>query len=115
MKLKYEFENVDVENELYAVPVGTSVKEISGLLVLNHCGSVIIDLLKNDTTEEQMITALAAKYENTIRTCPSLYTLLLIAAAFDFDVSNLTRYAANAACPIFVKPNTDAVSPTLNL
>ena len=66
MKLKYEFENVDVENELYAVPVGTSAKEISGLLVLNHCGSVIIDLLKNDTTEEQMITVLAAKYENTI-------------------------------------------------
>lgn len=55
-----------------------------------------------------------SRIERGIRACPSLVTLQMIAIAYNFDINNLTRYAANAACPIFAKPNVDAVSTTQN-
>lgn len=55
-----------------------------------------------------------SRIERGIRACPSLVTLQMIASAYDFDINNLTRYAANVARPIFAKPNTDVATSTQN-
>jgi uncharacterized alkaline shock family protein YloU len=65
MKLKYTFETVDMSDEIIAVPVGEDAKELKGVVKLNRAGQEIFSLLKNDTTEEKIVDALAAKYENS--------------------------------------------------
>lgn len=64
MKLKNTFESVDMGNEIIMVPVGKSAEQVQGVLKLNAEGLEIMNMLEIDTTEEQMVDALAAKYEN---------------------------------------------------
>ena len=64
MKLKYTFDSVDMGEEIIAVPVGEGSIPVHGVLKLNKEGCEILDLLKTDTTEEQIVSALTAKYEN---------------------------------------------------
>jgi len=64
MKLKYTFEAVDMGEEIICVPVGEGAAQVHGILKLNAEGREIIDLLKEETTEDAVISALAAKYEN---------------------------------------------------
>ena len=64
MKLHYSFENVDMGNETIAVPVGSSAEQLRGIIKLNKSGEEIFDLLKTDTTEEDIINFLSAKYED---------------------------------------------------
>ncbi|MBQ0101707.1 MAG: PqqD family protein [Firmicutes bacterium] len=64
MKLKYDFDSVSIDEEVIAVPVGESSKDISGVLRLNEDASEIFSLLKEDTTEEAIVDTLAAKYDN---------------------------------------------------
>jgi len=42
-----------------------------------------------------------SRIERGIRPCPSLVTLQLIAAAYEYDVNSLTRYATNSVQPAF--------------
>ena len=65
MKLKYTFEDVDMGDEIIAVPVGDAAQAIHGVLKMNKSGKEIISLLKDDTTEEKILEHLAAKYENS--------------------------------------------------
>ena len=64
MKLKYQFEAVDMGDEIILVPVGEGADRVHGILKLNTEGREIVDLLKNETTEASILDALAAKYEN---------------------------------------------------
>ena len=64
MKLKYSFETVEMGNEYVSVPIGESANVLRGVIKLNHEGAEILDLLKTETTEEQIIDTIAAKYEN---------------------------------------------------
>lgn len=64
MKLKYTFEAVDMGDEIICVPVGEGAAEVQGVLKLNREGREILDLLKEETTEEAIVSVLAAKYEN---------------------------------------------------
>ena len=64
MKLKYSFEAVDMGDEIIYVPVGKGAANVSGVLKLNREGQEIIELLKEETSEEAIVSALAAKYEN---------------------------------------------------
>ncbi len=64
MKLKYNFENVDMGNEIVSVPVGDNAKDVHGVLKMNSSGKEIIELLKEDTTEEKILNYLVSKYEN---------------------------------------------------
>ncbi|MBR4711035.1 MAG: PqqD family protein [Clostridia bacterium] len=65
MKLKYEFEAVDMGNEIVLVPVGNSTKELGGVVKLNAAAQEIIDLLNTTPSEAAIVDALAAKYENS--------------------------------------------------
>ena len=64
MKLTQNLEFVDMGNEIVAVPVGGGSTQVQGVLKLNKEGQEIIDLLQNETTEEEIIDLLASKYEN---------------------------------------------------
>ena len=64
MKLKYTFEAVDMGDEIVCVPVGEGASEMHGVLKINKEGQEILELLKEETTEEQIVNTLAAKYQN---------------------------------------------------
>ena len=64
MRLKCDFEFVDMGDEIIAVPVGNGAEQIRGVLKMNHEGQEIVELLKRGNSEEQIVDALAAKYEN---------------------------------------------------
>lgn len=64
MKLKYTFENVDMGNEIISVPVGDGANNVHGVVKLNKEGKEILELLKEDVTEQQIVSKLMEKYEN---------------------------------------------------
>ena len=64
MRLKYELETVDLSDEIIAVPVGQGADQLRGVLRLNQAGKEIFSLLKEETSEEEIIHKLSLKYEN---------------------------------------------------
>ena len=65
MKLKYHLETIDMSDEIIAVPVGQGSDQLQGILKLNQAGKEVLELLKNDTSEEEIIHQLSLKYENS--------------------------------------------------
>ena len=67
MKLKYDFVVMDMGGEFAAVPVGDTGKDAGfrGMLKLNDVSAGIIELLKEDTTPEQVHRALIEKYPDS--------------------------------------------------
>ena len=64
MRLKSDFEFVNLGDEIIAVPIGKGAEQIRGVLKMNPEGMEIVDLLKRGNTEEQIVDTLTAKYEN---------------------------------------------------
>lgn len=62
MKLKYAFESINMGDEIIAVPVGKNAHNLKGVLKLNKEGFDIIDSLKTETSEEEIIDQLSLKY-----------------------------------------------------
>lgn len=63
MKLKYTFENVELDDETMAIPVGEGADSLHAVLRLNDTASDILKLLKNETTEEQVVAEMLKMYE----------------------------------------------------
>ena len=63
MKLKYEFEKIEMDGEIMAVPVGDNADEFHALLRLNETAAFILDTLKEDTTEEKVVETVMKNYE----------------------------------------------------
>lgn len=63
MKLRYDFEIVDMGDEQIAVPVGAAAEQLQGVLKLNKEGAEILGLLKENTSEEKIVDVLGSKYE----------------------------------------------------
>ena len=63
MKLKYEFETVEIDNEIMAVPVGDNTENLHAMLRLNETAAAILALLKEETTEQKVIDAILSEYE----------------------------------------------------
>lgn len=64
MKLKYSFEPVDMGDEIILVPVGKSATIVHGVVKLNREGLEIINMLNSQTSEDDLVKTLTAKYEN---------------------------------------------------
>lgn len=64
MKLKYIFERMELDDQIVAVPVGEGSQEFHGVIKLNNSGYEIFELLKNDTTEADIIEVLHKRYGN---------------------------------------------------
>ena len=72
MKLKYEFEIVDMGDEFVAVPVGKKANQLGGVLKLNKTGVEILDCLSKDITEDGLISFLSDKYDNSIESIENI-------------------------------------------
>ena len=66
MKLKYEFEFIEIDDMIAAVPVGENSQEFCGVIKLNSTAADIFSLLKNDISEETIINELLLKYDVSI-------------------------------------------------
>lgn len=64
MKLRYTLEDVDMGDEIISVPVGESAGKVHGILKMNAASQEILNLLRHDITEDEIVTVLAEKYEN---------------------------------------------------
>lgn len=65
MKLKYAFEIMQIEDEHMAVPIGEKADELHAVFKLNKTAADILELLKEDTTEEEIIKKLSEKYDGS--------------------------------------------------
>ena len=63
MKLKYEFQAVEVAGETIAVPIIKDSGSFNGALKVNEVALDILNLLQNDTTEAAMIDTLLQEYD----------------------------------------------------
>ena len=77
MKIKGDVENVDMGTDIISVPVGEGADQIHGVIRLNKEGQEIIDLLKKETSKEQIVSHLASKYENDPQTLECWVTEVL--------------------------------------
>ncbi len=63
MRLKYQFETMNLEDQIVAVPVGADVNEFRGVVKLNETSAFIFGLLTKDTTEESIVDAMEKEYD----------------------------------------------------
>lgn len=64
MKIKEEYVVYDAnDGEKLAVATGDEIKNFSGLLRANKSASVILDCLAQDTTEEEIVDVMAARFD----------------------------------------------------
>lgn len=68
MKLKYDFEVVDMGEEKIAVPVGNGANNLRGVIKLNDEGYEIFKLLLDGKNESEIISAICNKYDNDVET-----------------------------------------------
>lgn len=62
MRLKYEIECVDMGEEIIIVPIGKGADQIRGVIKTNKEGMKILNILKNDTSVDGIITQLTQEY-----------------------------------------------------
>ncbi len=65
MKAKYTFEIIEIDDQMMAVPVGEEADELHGILKLNQSAAAILELLKEETSEEEIVQKLLEKYESS--------------------------------------------------
>ncbi len=63
MRLKYAFETMKLDDQTVAVPVGDGSEEFHGVVKLNEAAEDIFNLLKEDTTEDAIVEAMADMYD----------------------------------------------------
>lgn len=67
MKLKYNFVTNKVADKIVAVAVGGDAEKFSGFIKMNETGAFIFNMLKNDVTEEEIVSALEKEYEGATK------------------------------------------------
>ena len=63
MKLKYDFEMLELGQEIIAVPVGKGAQEYRGVIKLNDSASKIFSMLKGDVSEDEILSTLQKEYD----------------------------------------------------
>lgn len=63
MRLKYQFETMELEDQVVAVPVGNNSNEFHGVVKLNETSAHIFELLKEETTEEAIVNKMMDIYD----------------------------------------------------
>ena len=62
MKLKYEFIVNEIAGNKVAVAVGDSVDKFNGFIKMDENTAFVMDCLKNDVTEDDIVAALVEKF-----------------------------------------------------
>lgn len=65
MKLKYNFVVREVANKTVAIPVGNQNEEYDCMITLNESGGFLFNLLKEDITKDQLVSAFLSEYDTT--------------------------------------------------
>ena len=65
MKSRYNFEKMELDGEIVAVPVGENAADLHAVLNLNEEAMRILELLKDDTTEQAIVSQLLSEYDCT--------------------------------------------------
>ncbi len=63
MKAKFNFEIMDLDDEMVAVPVGDGAEQFHGVLKVNETAVAILKLLAQDTDEGKVVDAILQEYE----------------------------------------------------
>lgn len=63
MHLKYTFDKMELNGQIIAVPVGDNANDYHGVVKMNGTADTIFDLLKEETTEENIIDTMAENYD----------------------------------------------------
>ena len=63
MHLKYAFDTMELDELTIAVPVGESVSQFRGVIKLNETSAFILELLKYEISEEEIVNALEKEYD----------------------------------------------------
>lgn len=63
LKLKFLFETMELDGQVVAVPIGTNVEEFRGVIKMNETAARILELLKNDISEDDIINKLMNEYD----------------------------------------------------
>jgi len=63
MRLKSDFELVDIAGEKLAVPVGATASTFDGVVALSEAAFYLLGALKEPKTEEDLISLLTQSYE----------------------------------------------------
>ena len=64
MKIKDGFILRDVGDKTFVVATGELSKTFNGMIQLNETGKLIWELLSKETTEEEVVNGIMAKYED---------------------------------------------------
>lgn len=62
MKLKCDLENIALDDEMIAIPVGDGADNLRAMFRINETASDILALLKEETTEEEVIREMLKIY-----------------------------------------------------
>lgn len=62
MKSKYSFEIMELDDSIVAVPVGDNAAELHAVLNINEEAKRILELLREDTTSDQIVSQLMKEY-----------------------------------------------------
>ena len=65
MKCKYLFEKMELDDQIVAVPVGNGAAEFHAVLNVNEEAMRILELLKEDITEKEIVSKLLSEYDGT--------------------------------------------------
>lgn len=63
MHLKYMLETMELEDKIVVVPVGEDADEFRGIMKVNEVGATILDLLKQDISENEIVNHLYDEYD----------------------------------------------------
>ena len=63
MKIKEGFLLKNVADSFVIVPTGANIVDFSAMITLNETGAFLWENLKNDVTEDDLISALTAEYD----------------------------------------------------
>lgn len=62
MKLKYNFITNEVADKIVAVAVGDDLEKFNGFIKMNDVGAYIFNMLKNDVSEDEIVSAMKNDY-----------------------------------------------------
>ena len=63
MKIEKEFVLREIAGEYILIPIGSTARELNGLITLNEVGVSIWNLLQNDVTVDEIVQGILAEYE----------------------------------------------------
>lgn len=63
MHLQYQYETMKIRDIVIVVPVGDGSESTKSILRLNRTAAAIFDLLKEETSEEQIVESLMKRFD----------------------------------------------------